>query len=172
MNQNLWNYKPKINHSFFKLLWFLSLFSFIYILCVWVFVCMSVCEPHAFSVWEDKKRASDSPGLEPWMLTVVNIQVGAGGWTLLLWKSSQCSHPPSHLSSSCWAVLGGICHRERKSNWQDHWNYFPPSNAEVDCVLPETQIWAVLRDATLQWPLKDRSKSVKGWMYVGRVLTS
>lgn len=43
------------------------------------------------------RRVSDS--LEPELETVVNWHRGAGKWTWVLWKSSQCSQPLSHLSS-------------------------------------------------------------------------
>lgn len=83
MNQNLWNYKPKINHSFFKLLWFLSLFSFIYILCVWVFVCLSV--HHTHSVSERIRRGLQiSQDWNPWrqLLTsrwVLGVELRSSG---------------------------------------------------------------------------------------------
>lgn len=68
------------------------------VMCFWVFAWMYVCILYTFHVCRGRKRLSDPLGLESQM--TVSRHVGAGNWTLVTWKSSQCSIPLSYFSTS------------------------------------------------------------------------
>ena len=77
--------------------------TYFFILCVWV--CQHVCL-HTTYIPDDfrnQKRASD-----PLEQRVVSHWKGTGNWTLILWKSSQCSKPLSYLSNPTFYFFDGI----------------------------------------------------------------
>lgn len=67
-------------------MWSIDFLYYLYFLYVDVLACMYVCVPHIRLVTQ---------GLELQMILI--FHVGSGNWTSVLWKSSQCSQPLSHL---------------------------------------------------------------------------
>lgn len=55
------------------------------------------------------QRSEGSIGSSGTTVTVVSLPVGAGNWTWVLWKRSQCSYPHSHLSITNQGTLGSKC---------------------------------------------------------------
>lgn len=63
-----------------------------------IFMCMGVCAPHVCSAWKSQKKVLK-------LQMVEGHHVGAGIWTWVLCKSSQCFYPLIHLSSLVLSIL-------------------------------------------------------------------
>lgn len=89
---------PSSTDSVCLMLW-LFYFRILFILCVWLFVCMRMCVPHAFLVTLEDRTRHQIPGTG---LTVVSHHVHTA-WTWVLHKNSSalngwaCSPGPSVL---------------------------------------------------------------------------